>query len=98
MLSFQIIMFKICKKLKINNIVLNGNASANYFIDYQNLELFGSIYQKQLLVQIENQTKVYGETDKAFSYSVQGLIDTDNLQEKVTRNAGEKCWHILAWF
>lgn len=77
------------QKLKINNIVLNGNASANYFIDYQNLELFGSIYQKQLLVQIENQTKVYGETDKAFSYSVQGLIDTDNLQEKVTRNAGE---------
>lgn len=75
--------------ITIKQIEITGSKAHNYYIVLENLNLTGSILPKQLLVEISSQTKVYGQPDGSFSYSIQGVLEGDVLNETVTRAVGE---------
>jgi len=67
---------------------LTGISLENYDI-VMSSELKGNILRKEVKVTLNNIEKVYGENDKEFTYSVEGLINGEELVGELEREEGE---------
>ena len=71
--------------------VVDGNGGANYLVTFVN-DTTGEIIQRNIEVTADaGQTKVYGEDDPTFSYSITdgSLAGTDTFSGALDRDAGE---------
>ena len=60
----------------------DGNYSGTFTRTYQ-------ILPKPLTIVADDQTKIYGEKDPKFTATIEGLVDGDKLDYKLTREEGE---------
>ncbi|GAB2626296.1 MBG domain-containing protein [Belliella aquatica] len=69
-------------------ITLTGGEDANYAITLVAGEL--EVTKATLTITADNQSKVYNLEDPEFTYVVNGLVGSDQLSGKLSRNAGEE--------
>ena len=70
------------KQVKINKISLVGYDAENYYVDYNNSLIYGTITPRPLTVVTEAQTFCYGDSIE-IGYQTIGLLDGDKLEGKL---------------
>jgi filamentous hemagglutinin family protein len=78
------------RRLKIADYTLNdGNRGVNY--DVTMVDAAGTILQRDLLVKLDDASKIAGTIDPGFTYTVggSGLIAGDSISGVATRDSGE---------
>jgi hypothetical protein len=68
---------------------LTNTNNLNYTITYNGSKL--TINPKPIIVTVAARSKIYGDPDPLFTYSVSGLVGSDALTGALTREAGEGC-------
>ncbi|MEQ4604946.1 MAG: YDG domain-containing protein, partial [Pseudomonas amygdali] len=73
----------------VNYTVDDGNVGANYLVS--TLDAGGVIAQRELILQVDNASKVAGAIDPTFTFTVggAGLVAGDTVSGAATRDAGE---------
>jgi len=73
----------------VYEIKLNTFISDNYIANY--ISDFYSINRRQLIVKVDNKTKIYGEIDGEFTYQILSgnVLPEDNLSASFYRESGE---------
>jgi hypothetical protein len=78
------------KTLTPSGIVADGNSGGNYAVTFASVAT-GSITQRPITVTADAKTKVYGDADPAFTYSITSgsLVGGDSLSGNLTRASGD---------
>ena len=76
------------KVVRLADYKINGTVKDNYnFILEKSFN--ADISKREAFIFIENQTKIYGESDKEFVYSLSNLIQGDSVEISLEREEGE---------
>ena len=78
------------KTLTPSGVVADGNSGGNYAVTFASVAT-GSITQRPITVTADAKTKVYGDADPAFTYSITSgsLVAGDSLSGNLTRASGD---------
>ncbi|RYY53703.1 MAG: hypothetical protein EOO09_17020 [Chitinophagaceae bacterium] len=78
------------KLVTVIGLEISGDDVNNYVLDAQNiLPTRGTITRKQVMLSAGTATKVYGQPDPVFSYTVETLVEGDVLPGALGREAGK---------
>ena len=82
------------KETKITKIDLVGLDAKNYYVDYKNTLIYGTITPRPLTIVTENQTFCYGDSID-IEYKASGLLDGDNLGGKLQISSNQVGTYII---
>lgn len=77
------------KKVVVENLQYHIQKIENYSILFDEESVVASIFKKDVRLSIDDVTKIYGEEDPEFTYSVNGVIDKEELVFNLTRKQGQ---------
>ena len=83
------------KQVKINKISLMGLDAENYYVDYNNSLIYGTITPRPLTVVTEAQSFCYGDSIE-IGYQTIGLLDGDNLYGKLQISSNQVGKYLIA--
>lgn len=76
--------------ITIDNIVLFGLQKNNYALLASAVPYTkGNITCKDVIVDVQNASKIYGDEDPTYKYTISGVLSGDNLYGQVVRDLGE---------
>lgn len=78
------------KTVLVDGIKLSGNDAGNYTLETAAITAsVGTILPKAVTVKASAATKVYGSQDPVFNYSIDGMLEGENLEGKLSRTEGK---------
>lgn len=83
------------KEVKINNIRLTGLDAGNYYVDYNNALIYGTITPRPLTVVTEAQTFCYGDSFE-IAYEAVGLLNGDKLNGKLQISSNQVGKYLIS--
>ncbi len=78
------------KTVLVDGIKLSGNDAGNYTLETAAISAsVGTILPKAVTVKAIAATKVYGSQDPDFNYSIEGILEGEKLEGKLSRTEGK---------
>jgi hypothetical protein len=78
------------KMVYVDDLLTTGADANNYIIASPSISApIGTVVQRDVTINIESKTKVYGSADPALTYEVPGIIKGEELQGKLARKEGD---------
>ncbi len=90
-LSWQTAVYNSPRADEANKVMVKGLSvsNPNYELGNNHIDIPANIQQRGAKVYINSASKVYGESDPELTCKTQGLLEGDNLNAVLTREAGE---------
>ena len=76
------------QKINFSTLEILGEKASNYIIP--ELNIYGNILPKEIVVTADNKEKVFGYEDPQLTYSVTGKIEGDELSGRLSREPGSE--------
>ena len=82
-------------KVNVQNYSINGENLGNFEFDYVFLNEYIQIRAREVVVNVDSLTKIYGDNDPEIKFSVSNIVQGESLTGSVKRNSGEDVGQYL---